>query len=120
IARVRVLRDPVAGEGSALILIGNAVLVDGARPDVAASFPSLPHQTRAGWGYLLLTNMLPNQGNGTFKLYADADDVDGHSVLLGSRTITCTNSTATAPFGAIDTPAQGETISGTAYNNFGW
>jgi hypothetical protein len=119
IARVRVLRDPVAGEGSGEVLIGNAVLVEGARPDVAAAYPTLPHKTRAGWGYLLLTNMLPNQGNGTFRLSAYADDVDGHTVLLGSKTITCTNSTATAPFGAIDTPAQGETVSGTA-NNFGW
>ena len=120
VARVRVLRDPVAGEGTAQVFIGNAVLVDGARPDVAAAFPALPHQTRAGWGYLLLTNMLPNQGNGTFKLYAYADDVDGHTALLGARTITCTNSTATTPFGAIDTPGQGETISGASYNNFGW
>ena len=31
-----------------------------------------------------------------------------------------TNSTATAPFGAIDTPGQGETISGSNYANFGW
>src|SRR5205085_10380982 len=33
---------------------------------------------------------------------------------------TCTNSTATLPFGAIDTPTQGETVSGPNYTNFGW
>src|SRR6185295_11393481 len=79
-----------------------------------------PHNTRAGWGLLVLTNMLPNQGNGTFRLSAFADDMDGHSTLLGSKTITCTNATATLPFGAIDTPGQGETVTGTNYANFGW
>jgi hypothetical protein len=119
IAAVRVLRDPVQGEGNTLVFVGNAVLVDGARPDVAAIQATLPRNTRAGWGYLLLTNMLPNQGNGTFRLHAFADDADGHSVLLGTRTITCTNATATTPFGAIDTPGQGEVVSGLV-NNFGW
>src|SRR5262245_50308778 len=68
----------------------------------------------------MLTNFLPNLGNGTFKLYAIADDADGHSTTLGSKTIVCTNSTAIAPFGAIDTPAQGGTVSGSAVANFGW
>ena len=58
-------------------------------------------------------------GNGTFKLYAFADDSDGHSTLLGTKTITCTNSKAVTPFGAIDTPAQGATVSGIV-DNFGW
>ena len=39
----------------------------------------------AGWGYLLLTNMLPNQGNGTFMLHAYATDAEGNTVLLGSQ-----------------------------------
>jgi hypothetical protein len=94
------------------VFIGNAALVDGARPDVAALFPQMPRSTRGGWGYLLLTNMLPNQGNGTFKLYAFADDADGHSTLLGTKTITCDNQNAKAPFGAIDTPGQGDVVSG--------
>ncbi len=120
VTRVRILRDPVAGEGALPIAIGTAVFVDGARTDVAGANPNAPRNTQAGWGYLLLTNFLPNQGNGTFTLSAYADDVDGHSTLLGRRTIICTNSLATRPFGAIDTPAQGETTSGTSYNNFGW
>jgi hypothetical protein len=86
--------------------IGGAVLVNGARPDVAALFPTAPQKDRAGWGYLLLTNFLPNQGNGTFTLYAYAVDLDGQQALLGTKTITCTNATATAPFGAIDTPSR--------------
>jgi Tol biopolymer transport system component len=119
ILRVRVMREPDSGTG-ALIFIGNAVFIDGARPDVAAAFPAAPLNSRAGWGYMLLTNFLPDEGNGTFTLHAIADDLDGHSVELGTTTITCANRTATRPFGAIDTPAQGEVIGGSAYANFGW
>jgi hypothetical protein len=117
---VRILRDPVAGEGSAQVFIGNAVFVDGARPDVANGNPTAPRNTRAGWGYLMLTNFLPALGNGTFTLHAYASDADGHTTLIGSKTITCTNSTSIAPFGAIDYPLQGQTVSGTVFNNFGW
>ena len=120
VSAVRIFRDPVPGEPGGLVFVGNATLVDGARPDVAAAYPLRPQNTRAGWGLIVLTNMLPNLGNGTFRLHAYADDPEGHSTLIGSRTITCSNATATLPFGAIDTPAPGATISGTAYNNFGW
>jgi hypothetical protein len=119
VTRVRIFRDPVAGEPGTQIYIGDATFVDGARPDVAAIFPSAPFATRAGWGYLMLTNVLPNNGDGTYRIHAFADDVDGHTTLLGSKTISCSNSTATLPFGAIDTPGQGETVSGTIVN-WGW
>ncbi|MCP5045954.1 MAG: hypothetical protein GY940_02210, partial [bacterium] len=39
---------------------------------------------------------------------------------LGTKTITCDNANAVKPFGAIDTPAQGGTVSGGSYVNFGW
>ena len=120
VLQLRILRDPLPGEGAALIPIGNAVFVDGSRPDVAGLFPTTPRRTRGGWGYLMLTNFLPGLGNGTFRIHAYADDAEGHTTLLGSRTITCTNSAATAPFGAIDTPDQGATVGGAVYNNFGW
>jgi hypothetical protein len=120
VTQVRIVRDPVAGEPAMLIPIGTAVFVDGARPDIAALFSASPRRTRGGWGYLMLTNFLPNLGNGTFRIHAYADDADGHSTLIGSRTITCSNSGATAPFGAIDTPDQGATVSGAVYHNFGW
>jgi len=63
--------------------------------------------------------MLPGGGNGTYRLVVYADDVDGHRTLLGARTITCSNARATMPFGSIDTPGQGDTVSGTVVN-FGW
>ncbi len=120
VTRVRILRAPVAGEpAGTLVYIGDAPLVPGARPDIALMFPSAPQKDRAGWGYLMLTNFLPNLGNGTFTLYAYADDADGHSTQLGWKTITCANASAVTPFGAIDTPTQGQTVSGVV-NNFGW
>jgi len=120
VSAVRIMREPVTGESAGqLVFIGNATLVEGARPDIAGAFADAPQNTRAGWGYLLLTNFLPNGGNGTYTLHAIADDADGHSTDLGTKTITCTNATATKPFGAIDTPGQGETVSGMV-SNFGW
>jgi hypothetical protein len=119
VSRVRIFRDPVAGEPAALIFVADADLVEGSRPDVQAAFPGAPFNSRAGWGYLLLSNVLPNGGNGTFRLYALAEDVEGHSTLLGSKTITVNNASATPPFGTIDTPGQGEVVSGTIVN-FGW
>jgi hypothetical protein len=120
VTRVRILRDSVAGEPGGLVYVGDATMVEDARPDVAVMFPTAPQNARAGWGYLLLTNMLPSLGNGTFRFSVYADDPEGHATLLGRRTITCTNSTATQPFGAIDTPAPGQTISGTLFHSFGW
>jgi hypothetical protein len=63
--------------------------------------------------------MLPNAGTGIYRLHAYADDANGNSTMLGSRTISCANATATDPFGAIDTPEQGATVSG-VFVNFGW
>lgn len=118
---VRIYRDPVAPESpGTLVYVGDATFVPGARPDVAAAYPSTPFNTRAGWGYLLLTNVLPNRGTGMFRLHAYAEDREGNVRLLGMRTITCANSTATTPFGAIDTPAEGGVVAGTVYDNFGW
>jgi Tol biopolymer transport system component len=119
VTRIRIYRDPVAGEGSSQIFIGDAVQVAGARPDVAAAYSQYPYNTAAGWGLMVLTNMLPNQGNGTFILHVYYDDAEGHSTHGGTRTIVAANATATTPFGTIDTPAQGQTVSGTVVN-FGW
>jgi hypothetical protein len=108
------------GDNGSMIYIGDAVFVEGARPDVETAFPGYPQNSRAGWGYMMLTNFLPNGGNGTFTIYAVVTDKEGNQVSLGSKTITCDNAHAVKPFGAIDTPAQGGTASGTAYRNHGW
>lgn len=118
VARVRIYRDAVAGETGAVYL-GDAAFVAGARPDVEAILPALPFASRAGWGLMLLTNTLPSGGNGMFRLHAVAEDVEGHRTLLGTRTILIDNASAALPFGAIDTPGQGDLISGIVYN-WGW
>ena len=117
---VRIWRDPVAGEGSSLVFIGDAIFVEGARPDIETGYPGYPLNYRAGWGYMLLTNFLPAQGNGTYKLHAFATDKEGNQVLLGTKTITCDNPHAEKPFGTIDTPTQGGAASGNPFLNFGW
>ena len=126
---VTICRAPVAPEvtgvnpscgGAAQIFVGNGVFIEGARPDVRGLFSAFPRSDIGGWGFMLLTNMLPNRGNGTFRFSAYAHDREGFVTLLGTRTMTCDNAHATAPFGAIDTPAQGETVSGSTYINFGW
>ncbi len=105
--------------GENLIYIGDAVLVEGARPDVETAYPTYPFNYKAGWGYMLLTNFLPN-GNGTFILHATAADSTGHYLTLGTRTISVDNAHAVKPFGAIDTPTQGGTASGSSFKNWGW
>jgi hypothetical protein len=122
IAGVDIYRSPRAGEprnANGLVKVGDATLVAGARSDVQAAYSTRPMSEKAGWGYMLLTNMLPGGGNGAFTLHAFARDFDGHSTLLGSRVITATNASASLPFGTIDTPMQGQTVSGTIIN-FGW
>jgi len=121
-----------------VVLVGDAAFLAGARPDVAAAFSAVPQANRAGWGMLVLTPMLPDVGRsvdsggvGPLTLYVVATDVEGHQVMLGRSSdpasaelrtptsITMANDTLAKPFGSIDTPALGETVSG-VIPNFGW
>jgi hypothetical protein len=120
VVHVRIYRDHVAGEPVGLTLLGTAAVIPGARPDVQAAYPGMPWNDRAGFGFMVLTNTFPNQGNGTFRVHAVAEDADGHTTLLGSRTIVGNNATAQVPFGTIDTPGQAQTVAGSGYVNFGW
>jgi hypothetical protein len=107
-------------QGDNLVYIGDAVFVEGARPDVAAAYPGYPYNTKAGWGYMMLTNFLPNNGSGTFVIHAIATDFAGKTTTLGTKTIHCDNANAVKPFGAIDTPTQGGSASGGSFINWGW
>jgi hypothetical protein len=129
VVTVSICRAAVAGEapvidarcgGAAQFFIGSAVFIDGARPDVQGAFPSHPLNSRAGWGFMVLTNMLPAQGNGRYDFSIYAQDREGAWFLLGTRTMTCDNANAVRPFGTIDTPSQGGVASGASYVNFGW
>ena len=128
VQNVQIWRNPIGAEPAAsngLVYIGDATFVPGARPDVQSLYPTYPLNNRAGWGYLMLTNGLPNNGspagagNGTYTLHAIATSFDGKTKELGTKTITCDNTDSNIPFGAIDTPGQGATVSGTIVN-FGW
>jgi hypothetical protein len=107
-------------QGDGQVYIGDATFVEGARQDIAALYPGYPNNTKAGWGYMMLTNFLPNGGNGTFVIHAIAADVVGKTTTLGTKTIHCDNANAVKPFGAIDTPTQGGTASGNNFVNWGW
>ena len=126
---VSICRAAVAGEpagpdarcgGSPQVFLGPGVFIDGARPDVHAAYPNYPLSSRAGWGFMVLTNMLPGQGNGKYQFWVYARDREGGTKVLGARTITCDNAHALKPFGTIDTPLQGGLVSGSDYVNFGW
>ena len=115
-------RSTVAGEpteANGLVFVGAATLVAGARPDILASYPTYPGVNRAGWGYTLLSNLLPNQGNAVFTLFVYVRTMDGANIFLGSKTVTFANAGSNKPFGTIDTPQQGQTVRGTI-TNFGW
>jgi hypothetical protein len=127
VTSVGIWREPVMGEptgSNGLAWVGNATFVPGVRPDVQATLPNSPLNYRGGWGYMLLTNFLPNpggpMGNGTYRLHAIAVNKAGNSLDLGTRTIIVDNVHASKPFGTIDTPDQGGTASGSAFVNFGW
>ena len=77
VARVQIYRDPVAGE-SGFVYVGDARFVDGARPDVEAAFRGAPSASRAGWGLMILSNLLPGGGNGIFRMHAVAEDAEGN------------------------------------------
>jgi len=97
--------------------IGDGVFVEGARPDVEQAYPAYPKNYRAGWGYMLLTNVLTD-GNRSISVVAT--DNTGHQVSLGTRTIKIDNANLEKPFGAMDSPAQGGMASGKKYRNQGW
>jgi hypothetical protein len=106
------------GPRNGKVFVGDATLVDGARPDVEALY-NLPNRSRAGWGYMLLTRGLIWDGSGLFTVHAIATDRDGHLTEIGSTAFSINNALATKPFGTIDTPGQGVTVSG-RYANTGW
>jgi hypothetical protein len=116
VQKVQLFRE----EQDSLVYIGDAVFVEGARPDVEQAYPGYPNNQKAGWGYMMLTNFLPGQGNGMFNIHAIAIDAEGNQVTLGTKTIIADNANAVKPFGAIDTPTQGGAASGGSYVNFGW
>jgi Leucine-rich repeat (LRR) protein len=100
--------------------IGDAVFIEGARWDVAEAYPDYPNNNKAGWGYMMLSNFLPNGGVGTYQLMAVAYDNDGNETVIGSKSVVIRNDLSEMPFGTLDTPPQGGMVSGSTYINWGW
>ena len=69
---------------------------------------------------MVLTNMLPSQGNGRTSSSCGRRTARGILACWARGTKTCANASAVKPFGAIDTPTQGGVAAGAAYVNFGW
>ncbi len=120
VQRVELYRYPQPQEGTEPVFLGNADFQEGSRPDLAQLYPNHPLNYRAGWGFMLMTDFLPGNGNGMYTLFAQAVDVNNVPRKVGVSTITCDNSHAVKPFGAIDTPAPGGLASGSHYVNWGW
>ncbi|HEX2695279.1 MAG TPA: Ser-Thr-rich GPI-anchored membrane family protein [Acidobacteriota bacterium] len=120
IRRTPVRTDPADTIGEdGLVYVGDAGFVAGARPDIETLYPNYPLSNRAAWGHMLNTYALPGAGNGKFILHAVAYDMEGNGVEVGTKTITASDKYNAKPFGLVDAPDWGETISGT-YANTAW
>ena len=94
--------------------------IAGSRPDVERLFPNYPLNYRGGWGFMVLTNMLPDRvnnrpagGNGAFRLHAYAIDLEGLSHVSRREELHGEQRRRRPSRSArIDTPAQGGTVSG--------
>lgn len=124
--------------GHSVVFLGQAAFLPGARSDVEVAYPLFPNAARAGWGIQILTNQLPHVptsqttgGQGAITFYAVATDTVGNVKLLGRSSssasgdfstptsVTLANDSIAKPFGSLDTPALGATVSG-SIPNFGW
>lgn len=126
VTRVEIKREPHKNDipekigDDGLVYLGQAALLDGARPDIQNIYSDYPLNHRAGWGYMLHTYQLPNKGTGSFTIYALAYDSGGQSSMLGTRTIINNNTNYSLPFGAIDAPLEAEKVSGRKYESLAW
>ncbi len=126
VASLEIRRNPVASDSASkigkdgLVAVGTAAFIEGSRPAIETKYPNYPLNKRSGWGYMLMTYGLPGSGNGTFVLHAIATDQEGNVVEIGKKTIIASDRTNTKPFGVVDAPAWGETISGAAYADKAW
>ena len=121
IRRNPVKDDPAGNIGSdGLVPVGTASFIPGSRPDIETRYSNYPLKQQSGWGYMLMSYDLPKLGNGTFVLHAIATDQEGNRVEVGKRTINASNKYNTKPFGVVDAPAWGQTISGTAFADRAW
>ena len=75
----------------------------------------------AGWGYMMLTNMLPSHGNGTYKLYAYRLRQGGEQRSPGHEDrSSATTPTRSSRSGRSTRRRREGRVSGSAFINYGW
>ena len=122
VTKIEIYRDPVAGETpgpNGKMFVGDAVQVPGLRPDIEAGNSSYPYAYKAGWSRNLQSYFLPSNGNGTFAFYAYAYDADGRTTLLGTRTLSFSNTAAALGTPVVTAPTAGQVI-GVSAVTFTW
>jgi len=93
VREVWVKREPIPGDSSrvigsdGLVVLGQAYLRSGVRPDVERLHSKVPLNYRAGWGFNLKPEHYGKKRNIQLKLYAVFIDKEGHSTLIGPRTV---------------------------------
>src|SRR5229473_3036382 len=91
VSKVSIFRDPfLPGEGPGLVLVQDAPLLAGARPDLPQSYPGYPNNDW-GWGTQVLSNELPDNGPqdggygyGGYTLHAIACDPVNNCQEIGA------------------------------------
>lgn len=93
VREVWVKREPIPGDtpevidGNGLVVLGQAALRSGVRPDVELLYPKVPLNYQAGWGFNLKPEHYGKRRNVQLKLYAVFIDKEGHSTFIGPRTV---------------------------------
>ena len=90
VKRILLLRDPVGRESrDGPIVVAEIPLTAGTRPDIEKVYAGIPFNWKAGWGLMLRRESLP-PGAGPWIFHVDVEDVEGHGVRLGTRTVAWT------------------------------
>jgi hypothetical protein len=76
-------------------LVGHAVFIDSARPDVAAAFPATPRNTLSSWSFAIEPTALPP--GRPIRIFVIAHDIQGQEALLATRTVTVHPAAAQSP-----------------------
>jgi len=93
VREVWVKREPIPGDapevidGDGLVVLGQASLRSGVRPDVELLYSKIPLNYRAGWGFNLKPEHYGKKRDIQLKLYAVFIDKEGHSTYIGPRTV---------------------------------
>lgn len=95
---VEIRREAAPGETGEWVPLGAALQRNGARPDVAGTYPRVPFAFRAGFAFELAAAALPKAAGGRAAIHVVATTPRGATRLLGRREIVFESSRAARPF----------------------